>query len=182
MSMAGSFKADGLGHITAGEVDVNDNGVVSSSSALSGTYAFDTGGQGTIGTITLTNSVGSITHPLAFGFALQASGAFGDIMGLDTNNFIVAGTMQQQNSSVFSLSSLAGDYIITLNGRNAATPTSALGRFTLGSNGASTNVTFDRSISGVGTAGPTTGASAVVTFASAGTGYKRPGHANRDSQ
>lgn len=168
MGMAGSFKADGLGHITAGEVDVNDNGVVSSSSALSGTYTFDTGGLGIIGTIILSNSVGSITHPLAFGFSLQASGAFGDIMGLDTNNFIVAGTMQQQSSSVFSLSGLAGDYIVTLDGRNAANPTSALGRFTLGSNGASTNVNFDRSISGVGTAGPTTGASAVVTFASAG--------------
>src|ERR1022692_2576877 len=46
MGIAGSFKTDGLGHITAGEVDVNDNGVVSSSSALSGTYTFDTGGLG----------------------------------------------------------------------------------------------------------------------------------------
>ena len=128
MGVAGSFKADGLGHITGGAVDVNDNGVVSSSSALTGTYVFDTNGQGTIGTITLTNSVGSVTHPLAFGFALQANGALGDIIGLDTNNFIVAGTMQQQNSSVFTLSSLAGDYIVTLNGRNAAVPTSALGR------------------------------------------------------
>ena len=168
MGVAGSFKADGLGHITGGAVDVNDNGVVSSSSALTGTYVFDTNGQGTIGTITLTNSVGSVTHPLAFGFALQANGALGDIIGLDTNNFIVAGTMQQQNSSVFTLSSLAGDYVVTLNGRNAAVPTSALGRFTLGSNAASTNVVFDRSISGVGTAGPTTGSSVALTFASAG--------------
>src|ERR1700719_4808180 len=62
MGMAGSFKADGLGHITVGEVDVNDNGVASSSSALSGTYTFDTGGLGIIGTIILSNSVGSITH------------------------------------------------------------------------------------------------------------------------
>jgi hypothetical protein len=50
----------------------------------------------------------SVTHSLAFGFALQANGAFGNIMGLDASNFFVAGTMQQ-NSSVFTLSSLAGD-------------------------------------------------------------------------
>src|SRR5579864_3170154 len=114
MGMAGSFKADGLGHITSGAVDVNDNGVVSSSNAVAGTYSFDAGGLNSLGTVTLTNTVGSITHPLAFGFALQASGAFGDIMGLDTDNFIVTGTMQKQDSTVFSLTSLAGDYIITL--------------------------------------------------------------------
>ena len=165
MGIAGSLKADGLGHITGGTVDVNDNGVVSSSSTLAGTYTIDSNQRGTI---TLTNTVGSVTHTLTFGFALRASGVFGDIMDLDTNNFIVAGTMQQQNSSAFSLSGLAGDYIVELNGRNASAPTSVLGRFTLGQNGASTNVAFDRSIAGTGSAGPTTGACASVTFAAAG--------------
>jgi hypothetical protein len=165
VSMAGSFKADGLGHIMAGAVDVNDNGVVSKSSSLAGTYSFDANGLGGLGTITLTNSVGTLPHPLVFGFALQASGEFGDIMSLDNNNFIATGTMQQQNSAVFTLSSLAGDYIITLNGRNATVPTSALGRFTLGASGASTSVLFDRSIAGVGTA---VASSAVVTLASTG--------------
>ena len=61
MGMAGSFKADGAGHITAGDVDVNDNGVVSSSTALAGTYAFDPG-DGPVGRIFLTNTVGSVTH------------------------------------------------------------------------------------------------------------------------
>jgi hypothetical protein len=164
MGMAGSFKADGQGHITAGAVDVNENGVVSSSSALTGTYSFDAGGLKSLGTVTLTNTVGSITHPLAFGFALQASGGFGDIIGLDTNDFIVAGTMEKQNSSVFTLASLAGDYIVTLDGRNAVAPTSALGRFTLAASGTSSNVLFDRSIAGVGTA---SGTSPAVTFASA---------------
>jgi hypothetical protein len=167
MGMAGSFKADGLGHITAGAVDVNDNGVVNSSSALTGTYSFDANGGGALGTITLTNSVGTppLPHSLVFGFSLQASGAFGDIMSLDANNFIVTGTMQKQDSSVFSLSSLAGDYIITLNARNAAAPTSALGRFTLAADGTSNKVLFDRSIAGVNSAPAT---SSVVTFASAG--------------
>lgn len=170
MGMAGSFKADGFGHITAGEVDVNDNGVLSSSSSVAGTYAFDANGGGALVTVTLTNSVGTppLPNPLAFGIALQASGAFGDIMDVDANDFIVAGTVQQQSSAVFSLSSLAADYIITLDGRNAVTPTSVIGRFTLGASGTTSNVAFDRSFAGVGTAGPTTDPSAVVTFAAAG--------------
>ena len=180
MSIAGSIKADGLGHITAGEVDVNENGAISSNNSLSGTYAFDSinslagtsvfgsNGQGTLGTLALTYTVGTVSHPLAFGFSLQASGGFGQIMSLDTNDFIASGTMQQQSSSAFTLSSLAGDYVVALNGRSATNPTSALGRLTLATGGASTNVSFDRSIAGVGAAGPTTGASATVAFGTAG--------------
>ncbi|HXC32766.1 MAG TPA: hypothetical protein VNZ56_09850, partial [Verrucomicrobiae bacterium] len=44
LGMAGSFKADGLGHITAGEVDINDSAtpaVVVNNTALTGTYSFD---------------------------------------------------------------------------------------------------------------------------------------------
>lgn len=161
LGMAGSFKADGAGHITGGAVDVNDNGVVSSSSALVGTYFI---GADEEGTIVLTNTVGTLAHPLSFAFTLQTSGAFGTIMAFDANNFIAGGTMQQQNSSVFSLSSLAGSYIVTLNGRAASStaPTSVLGSFTLGSSGTATNAIFDRSVAGVGTSGPTTGASAAV--------------------
>jgi hypothetical protein len=170
LGIAGSLKADGLGHITAGDVDVNDSGpgTISSSTSVTGTYAFDSSGDSTLGTITLTNTVSGVAHPLAFGFSLQASGGFGQIMSLDTNNFIAAGTMQLQSTSAFSLSGLAGDYIVSLNGRNSSNPTSALGRFTLASSGLSTNVAFDRSIAGVGTAGPTTGASATVMFGAGG--------------
>jgi hypothetical protein len=178
ISIAGSMKADGLGHITAGEVDVNDNGAISSGNSLSGTYAFDpniglttsnlSSGKGTLGTIVLTNTVGTVPNPLSFAFSLQASGAFGQIMSLDTNNFTASGTMQQQSSSVFTLASLAGNYIVTLSGRSAANPTSALGRLTLASGGTTTNVAFDRSIAGIGTAGPTTGASAGMAFGSVG--------------
>ena len=94
MGMAGSFKADGLGHITAGEVDVNDNGTQGSSTSLAGTYSFDANQLGALVTVTLTNSVPNIAHPLKFGISLQASGAFGDITSLDANNFIAAGILE----------------------------------------------------------------------------------------
>jgi hypothetical protein len=167
IGMAGSVKADGQGHITAGEVDVNDGGVVSTNSALIGSYSFDPNGGGTLGTIILTNTVGSVTHPLEFDFALNSTGTFGDIMDISANNFFIAGTLQQQTASAFTLANMAGSYVITINGRNSSSPTSEVGSFTIGSTGgAATNTSFDRSISGtaIGNAGPTTGNSATVTF------------------
>src|SRR3984885_2540077 len=178
MSLAGSITADGLGHITAGEADVNDNGVISSDSSLTGTYAFDsnvppvgsymfnTNGQGTLGTIALTYTVGTVSHPLAFSFSLQSNGTFGEMMSEDINNFVASGTMEQQSYSVFTASGLAGDYAVALQGTSAGNATSVMGRLTLASGGASSNVAMDRSVAGQGTAGPTTGAT--VTFGSAG--------------
>jgi hypothetical protein len=166
--MAGSFTADGKGNITAGDIDVNDNGVHSTSATpLSGTYAFDTFqttgtiGYGALGTIVLTNTVGSITHTLKFGFSLNSGGTFGSIADLSANSFVTAGTMQKQ--TVLTLSGLANgstnSYVVELDGRNlqpAAVPTSVIGRLTLAAAGTTTVLSFDRSMSGVGTAGPST--------------------------
>lgn len=180
MNIAGSIKADGFGHITTGEADVNDNGIVSLESPLAGTYAFDSNippigtytfdgnAQGTLGTIALTYTTGTVSQPLAFGFSLQSSGSFGQIMSLDTNNFVASGTLEQQSSSVFTPSGLEGDYVVALNGTSGGTATAVVGRLSLGSGGTSSNVAFDRSIAGVGTAGPTTGGAATVAFGSAG--------------
>ena len=151
VGIAGSFKANGLGQITAGEVDVNDNGVISSSNAVAGSYAFDSTGDGSTGTIQLTNTVGSVAHALGFAFSLQTSGNFGQIMSLDTNNFVAAGTMQLQSSAVFTLSGMAGSYVGTFNGPTSFGPTSALGRFTLASSGTASNIEFDRSVAGTST-------------------------------
>jgi hypothetical protein len=180
LSIAGSIKADGQGHITGGEVDVNENGAVSSNSSLTGTYAFDSNippagtyafnssVQGTLGTISLTYTVGGVSHPLAFGFSLQGGGGFGEIMSLDVNDFVATGTMQQQSASSLTLSDMAGDYVVALNGKSGSAQAAELGRLTLGSGGTSSNVVFDRSMAGIGTAGPTTGGSATVAFGSAG--------------
>jgi fibronectin-binding autotransporter adhesin len=167
MAMAGSLTADGKGNITAGVVDVNDNEVAASKTPLTGTYTLNSLGQGTI---TLTNtSFGPVTSALAFSFVLQNSGAFGDIMDTSGNNFVIAGTMQQQNSAIFSsFSGLAPNWIITLNGRTStSSPTSVLGRFTLSVGGAVSAIAFDRSIAGAGSAGPTVGGNASMTFAAA---------------
>jgi len=181
LSMVGSIKADGLGNITAGEVDVNDHGTVTSVGPLSGTYGFDSNvppagtytfygnGQGALGIIELTYTIGGVSEPLAFAFSLQGGGGFGEIMSLDRSNYIASGKMELQSSSAFTLASLAGDYAMALTGSSGSnTATAAVGRLTLESNGASSNVSFDRAVAGVGSAGPTTGSSVGVVFGSGG--------------
>jgi hypothetical protein len=150
VGIAGSLTADGLGHISTGEVDINDNGTVTSATGLAGTYSFDAAGNSTLGSIVLTSTVGSLQH-LGFYFSLKANGDFGQIMSSDANNFVATGTMQLQSSPILTLSGMAGDYVVTIDGRGETQPTAELGRFTLSSGGASSNVALDQSISGTGT-------------------------------
>jgi hypothetical protein len=93
---AGSFQADGLGNITTGIADVNDNGTLSSYTAVTGTYTTDPVGSGVITlklaaglTVTYTyyqvtptellatsGDLSSATIPLVSGSALQQTGPF----------------------------------------------------------------------------------------------------------
>jgi hypothetical protein len=158
LGIAGTISADGLGHISGGEIDVNDNGVPSTSSSVAGYYSFDTNGQSTLGTITLTNAVGTVAHPLSFGFSLNSAGSFGEIMDVDINNFFATGTMEKRVTTAFSLASMAGDYVVAINGRPEASPIFELGRFTLSAGGAGSSLAFDRSEAGttIGAAHATT--------------------------
>ena len=102
--------------------------------------------------ITLTNTLGSITHPLIFGISMKSNGTVGDIMGLDANPLTIGGTIQQQTSSAFSLSSIAGNYVFELdsNAPNETKRQSTIGRFTLAANGTTTTAVLDTSVVGVG--------------------------------
>jgi hypothetical protein len=146
--VVGSITADGRGHITGGSVDVNDGLVISSSSnPLSGTYTLDGNFRGVF---SLTNAVGSVTHPLAFAFTLKADGASGDLIGLDANGFFIQGTMQRQDPTAFSLSKLAGEFAFELD-QNSTDRFVGIGRFTLRLNGMSTNgfADFSKALTGV---------------------------------
>ena len=71
MGVAGSITADGHGNITGGSIDLNDNVVISAnSSALAGSYTLDGNSRGVV---SLTNTIGSVTHPLAFAFTLRTA-------------------------------------------------------------------------------------------------------------
>jgi hypothetical protein len=165
MGVAGSITADGQGHITGGSVDVNDNQVISSSSAaIAGSYTIDSNFRGVI---SLTYTVGSVTHPLGFAFTLKADGSFGEMIGSDANKFVLSGTMQKQDATAFFLTKLAGNFAFEVDSR-APAQLSVLGRFTLDPTGACTNVFLDGSVSGVGATGLQTGGTVAATFAVAG--------------
>jgi hypothetical protein len=95
-ALAGSFQADGLGNITSGTADMNDNGTLSSYAAVTGSYTTDPVGEGVItlklsSTLTVTynyyqvsptellassGDLSSTTIPLVSGVALQQTGPF----------------------------------------------------------------------------------------------------------
>src|SRR6266853_838201 len=164
MGIAGSITADGHGNITGGSVDVNDNQVINSSSALAGSYTLDSNFRGAI---TLTSAVPGVAHPLAFAFTLKADGSAGNMIGIDANNFVISGTMQKQDATAFSLAKIAGDFAFELDSRGP-NQNSLLGRFTLSSSGTTTNVVLDLAVAGVGPTGPATGGTVAATFAAAG--------------
>lgn len=145
MAVAGTITADGNGHITSGAVDLNDNLVVSSSSAVTGVYTSDANHRGII---SFTNTLGSVARPLAFTFSMKANGTTAEMIGFDANNFIISGTMQKQDSNAFSLSALAGNFVFETDSHGPI-QRSNIGSFTLQSNGSAAGID-DASIAGVG--------------------------------
>ena len=94
LGMAGSFTADGAGHITGGEMDVNDDGALgNNASSLSGTYTLD---ENLRGVITITNAISGLAHPPAFSFTVESTGTTGDLISLDLNEFATSGFLQRQ--------------------------------------------------------------------------------------
>jgi hypothetical protein len=154
MALVGSLTADGKGNITAGSADLTDNFVLIASTGLVGTYTLDNTLRGVN---TFTNTLGSITHPLIFGISMKSNGTSGDVMGLDANPLTIGGTIQQQASSAFSLSSIAGNYVFELdsNAPNETKRQSTIGRFTLAANGTTTAALLDTSVVGVGSTSST---------------------------
>ena len=116
MAMVGSVAADGQGSITAGELDINNGGGVTSVPTLSGTYSIDPSFNGvTRGTITISSFTfpGSTNH-IVLKFVLSADGKRGSMVELDGSGFRNAGTFQVQDSSALSAANAAGTYAFGL--------------------------------------------------------------------
>jgi hypothetical protein len=114
-AVAGSFQADGLGNITSGIADVNDNGTLSSYTAVTGTYTTDPVGSGVITlklvaglTVTYTyyqvtptellatsGDLSSATIPLVSGSALQQTGPFSNASFTGANVLELTGNAVQ---------------------------------------------------------------------------------------
>ena len=135
--LAGSFKADGAGDITAGVEDYNEisfvNGVSSvllQGVSLKGTYSIGSDGRGTL---TFTN----FNPNQVFKFAVETNN-HGQLIRFDSAAS-GSGTFDLQTTSAFSLSALQhGSYAFDWNGTDSAgNPYSAIGAFNLSGGSAS---------------------------------------------
>jgi hypothetical protein len=98
LSVAGSIKADGAGHITAGAIDVNDNASNTNVSSVTGTYTLDTNGRGTI---TIANALPGFSSTPTFSYTIDTVTNTGAIISLDSSDAMTSGTIDKQNAAIF---------------------------------------------------------------------------------
>jgi hypothetical protein len=118
---AGSFTADGSGHITGGVEDVNVCTGVFTLPFTNSTYSISANGRGTL---SLTNSTGTTSYSLTLTSATQ-----GFIAQTD-GNATSSGSLQRQNPAAFSDPAIAGGYVFDVFGVSSASNSeSIIGRF-----------------------------------------------------
>jgi hypothetical protein len=123
LAVAGSFQADGNGHITSGNQDINSGQLNAPVSvAVSGTYKVLADGRGSI---TLNSTAGNTT----LDFVIVASGHA--LLTRFDASATGSGTIDQQTSSAFSNAALAGAFAISVSGIDSAgLPLAIAGNFT----------------------------------------------------
>jgi hypothetical protein len=127
LAAAGSFQADGNGHITAGTQDINSGFGIFTNAAVTGTYTVRADGRGSA---TLNSSPGNTT----IDFVLVASGHA--LITRFDSRATGSGTIDQQTTSAFSNAALAGSFAFNLAGIDAiGNPLGVAGNFTADATG-----------------------------------------------
>ena len=109
--IAGSFTADGNGHLTTGQEDVNNFSGVSTAIAIGGTY---TVGSDNRGTLAINGPLGTFTYK----FSLNALGTSGRFISFDQSGVRGSGIIEKQNASAFDPSVFANGYVMALSGQD----------------------------------------------------------------
>jgi hypothetical protein len=107
--VAGSFQADGNGHLTAGVEDVNRTAGPAINTSFTGTYQV---GADNRGTMTITSTAGNATYA----FALTVSAKTGRLIRFDNSGVRGSGILRRQDPSAFDTSALDGGYALSLSG------------------------------------------------------------------
>lgn len=114
LAVAGSVTSDGLGDITGGDLDINNDGGITAVSNLSGSYTIDSSFNGIIrGAVTLTNVVFAGTStptPLTFKFVLSSDHKHGRVLELDGAAFVNVGTLELQDPAALKAADPTGTY------------------------------------------------------------------------
>ena len=103
--MAGSITADGMGNLTAAEVDIDgDGGIVRVPPPGAGTYTVDTSfNQVVRGSFTITSyTYPNTTVEISMKFAMSGDGTHGEIVAFDGSGDLISGTILKQDTSLFS--------------------------------------------------------------------------------
>jgi len=140
LAVAGSFQADGAGHITAGMQDINSGFGIFTNSPVTGTYAVRADGRGSAnlnspaGNTTIDFVIVASGHALITRFDANASGS---------------GTIDQQTTSAFSNTALAGTFAFNLSGIDGLTnPLAVAGNLTSDNTGTITSGVDDSNDNG----------------------------------
>lgn len=140
---AGSFFADGNGHITTGLEDVNVCAGVGTLQFTGGRYSIGDDGRGAL---ELTNSTGTTTYSIVLSTTTAGSIAQTDV------DSTASGSFERQNTAAFSNAAIAGGYVFDFDGvdvTNAVVnPASHIGRFDADGAGSINNGLFDSNIGG----------------------------------
>jgi hypothetical protein len=137
---AGSFTADGNGHITGGLEDVNVCTGVFTLQFTNSAYSITADGRGTLH---LTNNTGTTNYSITLSSAIQ-----GVIAQTDVNS-TASGSFQRQNTAAFSNPAIANGYVFDFSGIDAnKNPESVIGRFTADGAGGINTGLFDANVAG----------------------------------
>ena len=153
IATAGSFSADGKGHLVSGALDENVNGAVASNVAFSnGTYTVTSDGRGTA-----TFTAGSHTYLLVFYLSGSGSAVVQETAAGRTSD----GSFVTQQSTAFSLASLKGSYALQTTGLSGASAETLAGQLSADGAAAIPSGSLD-----IHTAGATASESASGTYSS----------------
>ncbi len=137
---AGSFTADGNGHITGGLEDVNVCTGVFTLQFSNSNYSISADGRGTLH---LTNSTGTTNYSITLSSSSQGVIAQTDL------NATASGSFQRQNTAAFSNPAVANGYVFDFAGINARLNLeSIIGRFTADGAGGINTGLFDSNEAG----------------------------------
>jgi hypothetical protein len=137
---AGSFTADGNGHITGGLEDVNVCNGPFTFQFTNSAYSITADGRGTLH---LTNNTGTTNYSITLSSAIQ-----GVIAQTDVNS-TASGSFQRQNTAAFSNPAIANGYVFDFSGIDASkNPESVIGRFNADGAGGISAGLFDANVAG----------------------------------
>ncbi|MGC2322436.1 MAG: SBBP repeat-containing protein, partial [Terriglobales bacterium] len=179
IAVAGSFTADGAGHITGGVKDVNiQNSSVAADLSITAASSSYSVGADNRGILTLTTSAGTETFDFSVGSISSGVASLGHIISRRTasatNGSAISGVFKKQDPAAFTLAALNGDWAFLNEGVDGSGGRFAnAGRFTL-SAGNITNGSEDFNDNGVFDNGTTTALTITGSLGSVDTNGRVP--------